>query len=119
MMNQRTAKNIDDYIAGFPLEVQESLQKLRAAIRKAAPQATEAIKYQIPTFVVKKNLIHFAAFKNHIGLYPGSRAIEYFEKELGKYELSKGTIRFPLDKPLPLTLVAKIVKFNLKNIKES
>ena len=114
MMKQTAAKNIDEYIAGFPRDIQERLQQLRSTIRKAAPDAEEAIKYQIPTYVWNGNLIHFAAFKNHIGLYPGSRAIENFKQELGKYELSKGTIRFPLDKPVPAALVTKIVKFNLK-----
>jgi uncharacterized protein YdhG (YjbR/CyaY superfamily) len=108
------AKNVDAYIADFPSEVQESLQKLRATIMKAVPGLTEAIKYGIPTFVLKRNLIHFAAYKNHIGLYPGSKAVENFKKELAKYELSKGTIRLPLDKPLPLGLITKITKFNAK-----
>jgi uncharacterized protein YdhG (YjbR/CyaY superfamily) len=118
-MNHGQAKNVDAYIAGFPVEVQESLQKLRATIMKAVPGLTETIKYAIPTYVLKRNLIHFAAYKNHIGLYPGSKAVESFQKELAKYELSKGTIRFPLDKPLPLGLVAKITKFNAKVQKET
>ena len=112
-MRSTKAKNIDEYIAYFPSEVQELLQKLRATIRKAAPDAEEAIKYQMPTYVLKKNLIHFAGYKNHIGLYPGSRAIENFKDEMGKYELSKGTIRLPLDKPIPVRLITKIVKFNV------
>lgn len=113
-MNQTSAKNIDEYIAGFPRGVQERLQRLRSTIRKAAPDAEEAIKYQIPTYVWNGNLIHFAAYKNHIGLYPGSKAIENFRDELSRYKLAKGTVQFPLDKPLPVGLVTKIVKFNLK-----
>jgi uncharacterized protein YdhG (YjbR/CyaY superfamily) len=113
-MNPTKAKNIDEYIACFPSAVQERLQQLRTTIRKAVPNAAETIKYRIPTYVLNGNLIHFAAYKNHIGLYPGSKAIEHFKDELGKYELSKGTVRFPLDKPLPIGLVTKIVKFNVK-----
>lgn len=117
MMNQ-SYRNIDEYIANFPGEVQERLQKMRAAIRKAAPDAEEAIKYGIPTFVWKRNLIHFAAYKNHIGLYPGAKAIESFKDELGKYKLAKGTIQLPLDKPVPIGLITKITKFNLKAIRD-
>lgn len=114
-MNPNKAKNTDEYIACFPADIQERLKTLRATIKKAAPpDVEEAIKYQIPTFVWNGNLIHFAAFKNHIGLYPGSKAIESFKPELAKYELSKGTIRFPLDKPLPSGLITRIVKFNVK-----
>jgi uncharacterized protein YdhG (YjbR/CyaY superfamily) len=115
-MNLTKAKNIDEYIACFPSEVQELLQKLRATIRKAAPGAEEAIKYQMPTYVLKKNLIHFAAYKNHIGLYPGPKAIDNFKNELDKYELSKGTVRLPLDKPIPVGLITKIVRFNVKKV---
>lgn len=117
-MKMKTYRNIDEYIASFPAEVQERLQKIRAAIRKAAPDAEEAIKYGIPTFVWKRNLIHFAAYKNHIGLYPGSKAVETFGNELSKYKLAKGTIQFPLDKPVPTGLITKITKFNLKAIRD-
>jgi uncharacterized protein YdhG (YjbR/CyaY superfamily) len=110
-MKAKVAKNIDEYIADFPDDVQASMQKVRATIRKAAPRAEEAIKYQIPTFVLNGNLIHFAGYKNHIGLYPGSRAIEEFEDELSGYKLSKGTVQFPLDKPVPVGLISKITKF--------
>ena len=114
-MNPNNAKNVDEYIACFTGDIQERLEKVRATIKKAAPpDVEEAIKYQIPTFVWNGNLIHFAAFKNHIGLYPGSKAIENFKDELAKYETSKGTIRFPLGKPFPAGLVTKIVKFNMK-----
>ena len=108
------AKNIDDYIAGFPNEVQEVLQKLRTTIRKAAPEAEESINYGIPTFTLKGNLVHFAAFKNHIGFYPAPSGIEAFKKELSVYEGAKGSVQFPIEKPIPLNLVSKIVKFRVK-----
>ncbi len=104
-------KNIDDYIADFPDDVQVSLRKMRAAIKKAAPDAEEAIKYGMPTFVLSGNLIHFAGYKNHIGLYPGSSPVKKFAEELDGYETSKGTIRFSLDKRIPLGLIGKITKF--------
>ncbi|HSC37145.1 MAG TPA: DUF1801 domain-containing protein [Chitinophagaceae bacterium] len=107
------AKNIDAYIAGFPEDIQQKLEKMRATIKKAAPKAGEAIKYAMPTFTLEGNLVHFAAFKNHIGLYPGAAGIEAFKKELAAYETSKGAIRFPLDKPLPLALVSQIVKYRV------
>jgi uncharacterized protein YdhG (YjbR/CyaY superfamily) len=113
-MKSKQATSIDQYIAGFPEEVQERLEKVRATIRKAAPGAQEAIKYQIPTFVLNGNLIHFGGFQNHVGLYPGSKAIEEFANELAPYELSKGTVRFPSDKPLPLGLISRITKFCVK-----
>ena len=111
---QQQPTTIDEYIADFPKDVQARLQKVRAAIRKAAPDAEEAIKYQIPTFVLNGNLIHFGGYNNHVGLYPGSKPIEAFKDELTRYELSKGTIRFPLDKPLPLGLIGRITKFCVK-----
>jgi Uncharacterized conserved protein len=113
-MKTKQVKNIDEYIAGFPPEVQPLMEKVRAAIRKAAPDAKEAIKYQIPTFVLNGNLIHFGGYKNHIGLYPGSKPIEEFKDALSRYEISKGTVRFPLDKPLPYELIGKITKFCVK-----
>lgn len=113
-MRMQNCRNIDEYIANFPGDVQERLRKMRAAIRKAAPDATEAIKYGMPTFVGKRNLIHFAAYKGHIGLYTGPGAIENFKDELSRYELAKGTIRLPLDKPIPVGLITRIVKFNVK-----
>ena len=112
--DQPAAKNIDDYIAGFPPDVQKTLQKVRATIRRAAPQADETISYQMPTFKLEGNLVHFAAFKNHIGLYPTPSGTERFRKELSSYETGKGSIRFPLDKPIPYDLIAKIVKFRVR-----
>lgn len=108
---QEAPKDIDEYIAGFPPEVQEILQKIRLTIRKAAPKAEEAISYMIPTFKLHGNLVHFAAYKNHIGFYPAPRGIEAFKEELSVYEGGKGTVRFPLDKPIPYALISKIVKF--------
>jgi len=106
-------QNIDSYIADFPGDIQVKLEKLRACIRKAAPNAEEAIKYQIPSFVLNGNLVHFAAYKHHIGFYPASSGIRNFKDELSGYETSRGTVRFPLDKPIPLGLISKIVKFRV------
>jgi len=109
---------IDEYIADFPRDVQAVLEKVRATIRKAAPKAEEAIKYQIPTFVLNGNLIHFGGYKNHVGLYPGSKPVEEFKDQLSKYETSKGTVRFPLDKPIPYALIGKITKFCVQRNQE-
>ncbi|MEP7371785.1 MAG: DUF1801 domain-containing protein [Chitinophagaceae bacterium] len=108
------ATSIDEYIAGFPGEVQAILEKLRATIKKAAPEAKETINYAIPTFTLEGNLVHFAAFKNHIGFYPAPSGIVAFKKELSVYEGAKGSVQFPMDKPLPLGLVTRIVKFRVK-----
>ena len=105
------ASTIDEYIADFPNDVQKKLQQMRAVIRKAIPKAEEAIKYGIPTYVLNGNVVHFGGYKSHIGFYPAPRGIEAFKKELSVYEGSKGTIKFPLDKPLPTALIAKIAKF--------
>ena len=112
--DQATPKNIDEYIAGFPQEVRGILKKIRATIRKAAPNAEEAIKYRMPTFVLKGNLVHFAAFKKHIGFYPASTGIEKFKDELSLYEGAKGSVRFPLEEPVPFGLISKIVKLRVK-----
>ncbi len=112
--NQRAPKTIDEYIAGFPPDVQEILEKIRATIRKAAPGAEETIKYQMPTFTLHGNLVHFAAFKKHIGFYPVPTGIEKFKKELAAYEGGKGSVQFPLDQPIPYGLISRIVKFRVK-----
>ena len=112
--NQTVPKDIDEYIAGLPNDVQEILEKIRMTIRKAAPDAEETIKYQIPTFTLNGNLVHFAAFKKHIGFYPTPTGIETFKDELSVYEGAKGSVRFPLDKPVPFDLISKIVKFRVK-----
>ena len=111
---QAAPKNIDDYIATFPKDIQAKLQKIRATIKKAAPKAEEAIKYQMPTFTLNGNLVHFAAYKNHIGFYPAPSGIEAFKKELAAYESGKGTLRFPLDEPIPFGLITKVVKYRVK-----
>jgi len=113
-MRAKQTTTIDEYISDCPENVQPHLEKVRAAIRKAAPDAEEAIKYGMPTFVQDGNLIHFAGWTNHVGLYPGSKPIEMFKDELAKYEISKGTVRFPLDKPIPLGLIGKITKYCVK-----
>jgi uncharacterized protein YdhG (YjbR/CyaY superfamily) len=112
-------KTIDEYIQTFPADVQSILQKLRHAIQKAAPEAKEAISYQMPTFKLNGNLVHFAAFKNHIGLYPAPSGIKKFEKELSQYASGKGSVQFPLDQPIPYELVEKIVLYRVKeNLKK-
>ena len=116
-------QSIEEYIASFPADVQKRLQEIRAAIKSVAPQATEKISYQMPTFFLNGNLVHFAAFKNHIGFYPVPSGIEAFKKELSNYAQGKGSVQFPLDQPLPLALIKKIVKFrvaeNLAKAKKS
>ena len=117
-MRAKQTTTIDEYIADCPENVQPHLEKVRAAIRKAAPDAEEAIKYGMPTFVQDGNLIHFAGWTSHIGLYPGSKPIEMFKDELAKYEISKGTVRLPLDKPIPYGLIGKITKYCVKRNSE-
>lgn len=109
-----TPSSIDDFIARYPASVQARLKKLHATIRKAAPKASEKISYGIPTFWLNGNLVHFAAYVKHIGFYPGPSGISAFKKELSKYKGAKGSVQFPLDKPLPLGLVAKIVRYRVK-----
>ena len=111
--NKNTPRDIDEYIAGFSIEVQEILQQLRTTIRNAAPGAAEKISYQMPTFYLNGNLVHFAAYKNHIGFYPAASGIAAFSKEIEIYKNSKGAVQFPIDKPLPLDLIEKIVKFRV------
>lgn len=107
-------ENIDEYIAAFPKGTQKILEKLRAVIKKAAPGATETISYQIPTFRLGINLVHFAGWKHHIGFYPGAAGIEIFKDDLASYEVTKGTVKFPIDQPLPIELITRIVKFRVK-----
>jgi uncharacterized protein YdhG (YjbR/CyaY superfamily) len=115
-----TAKSdtIDAYIAGFPEEVQSILEQIRATIQAAAPGATEAISYAIPTFKLKGNLVHFAAFKNHIGFYPAPTGAEAFKTELSVYKTGKGSVQFPFDQPMPLDLITKIVAFRVQQMQE-
>lgn len=111
----KTVKTIDEYISESPKDVQPILKKIRATIRKAAPEAQEAIKYQIPTFVLNGNLVHFGAYKTHIGFYPTSKAIVKFKQELSPYAGAKGTVRFPLDQPIPYELIGKIAKSRVQD----
>ena len=111
---------IDQYIQGFPKEVQAILSAVRSTIRKAAPDATEKISYRIPTFYLHGNLVHFAAFKNHIGFYPTGKGVSAFEEELSGYKHAKGSIQFPIDQPMPLKLIQKIVVFRVaQNLKKT
>ena len=107
-------ETIDEYIKIFPKDVQNLLKSVRQTIKKAAPKAEETINYQIPTFKLNGNLVHFAAFKNHIGFYPGSKAIEIFSKDLKEYKTSKGAIQFPIDRRIPTSLIRKIVEHRVK-----
>ncbi len=117
-MKRIPAKNIDEYISAFPGDVQKRLEEMRTTIRKAAPDAEETINYAIPTFKLNGNLVHFAGYENHIGFYPAASGIEAFKKQLSSYKGAKGSVQFPLDKPLPLALVTKIVKFRVKETLE-
>ena len=106
--------DIDSYIAAFPREVRPILEQIRKTINKAAPSASETIKYGIPTFTLGgKNLVHFAAYKNHIGFYPAPSGIEAFKEELSVYKNAKGSVQFPLVKPIPFELIREIVKFRI------
>ena len=111
-------KIIDTYIAGFPTDVQDLLQKIRSLVRTTAPDAEEALKYQIPTFVLNGNLVHFAAFQKHIGFYPTPSGIKEFKAELSAYHNAKGSVPFPLDTPVPFSLIRTIVKFRVKETRE-
>jgi uncharacterized protein YdhG (YjbR/CyaY superfamily) len=107
-------KTIDEYIAKFPKDVQEILEKIRLAVRKAAPGAEETIKYRMPTFTLQGNLVFFAAFKKHIGFYPPTTGDEQFNQELSAYQGPKGSLKFPLNKPIPYDLIGKIVTIRVK-----
>jgi uncharacterized protein YdhG (YjbR/CyaY superfamily) len=109
---RRAPNSIDEYIAGFPQPVQEILEQIRSTIRAAAPDAEETISYQMPTFTLNgRYLIYFAAYQKHIGLYPAPIGDPAFDQDLSAYAAGKGTLRFPLDKPIPFDLISKIVKF--------
>jgi uncharacterized protein YdhG (YjbR/CyaY superfamily) len=111
-------ESIDAYIAQFPVDLQEKLQQIRVVIKQAAPDASEKISYQMPTFYLHGNLVHFAAFKQHIGYYPAPSGIENFSAELAIYKTSKGAIQFPLDQPIPFDLIRAIVEFRVaENLK--
>lgn len=115
-----TFKSIDEYILQFPSEVQEILEKLRSVIKESAPDSVEKISYQMPTFYQHGNLVHFATFKSHIGFYPDPSGIEAFKEELSKYKGAKGSVQFPIGKPIPYELISRIVKFRVEeNIKKA
>jgi len=115
MANKPTAKTIDEYIAGFPPEVQRLLVEMRALIQAAAPTATETISYAIPTFDLNgQHLVHFAGFQHHIGFYPAPSAMEAFQEELKPYKSGKGSAQFPLDQPLPADLIRRIVEYRVR-----
>lgn len=112
--HDRKFRSIDEYINTFPPAIQEILRSIRQTIHEAAPDAEEAISYQMPTYKLKGNLVHFAAFENHIGFYPIPSGIEAFQTELSGYKSGKGSVQFPLDKPIPLDLIKRIVQFRVK-----
>lgn len=116
-MNKLTV-SIDEYISTFPNHVQTILQQVRRTVKEAAPEASEAIKYGIPTFVLKGNLVHFGAYKNHIGFYPTPSAANAFEDDFANYKTGKGSVQFPIDEPMPLDLITKIVKFRIKELEK-
>lgn len=111
--NKTAYESVDEYIGQFSPEVQEILLTLRQVIQESAPEAVERISYQMPTFALHGNLVHFAAYKNHIGFYPAPSGIAAFEQELSAYKGAKGSVQFPIDKPLPYELIRKIVAFRV------
>ncbi len=113
-LSKPAPKTVNEYLIDFPEPVQYLLEDLRAAIKQAAPEAEETISYQMPAYLFKGKLVFFAAYKNHIGFYPTSSGIVAFKEELSAYKCSKGTVQFPIDKPLPLDLIARIVRFRMK-----
>ncbi len=118
--NKSGFNSIDEYIATFPEDIQKILGEVRSVIKAAAPKAEEKISYQMPTFTLNGNLVHFAAFKKHIGFYPTPSGTQAFQKEVSVYKGAKGSIQFPLDKPMPLKLITKIVKFRVaENLKKA
>lgn len=120
IMDEKKAKveSVDEYISQFPAEIQEILQKLRKVIKEAAPDAVEKISYQMPTLALSGNLVHYAAFKNHIGFYPAPSGIEAFKEELSGYKGAKGSVQFPLNQELPYELISRIVQFRAAENKE-
>ncbi len=118
-MNTSKSTTIDEYISSFPIDVQKVLEEVRHKIGSIAPEAQETISYAIPTFDLNgKHLIHFAGFKNHIGLYPTPVGMEQFKDDFADYKTGKGSVQFPLNEPMPMDLIAKIVKFRLESMKQ-
>jgi len=114
MTQTKKPSTVDEYVSTFPKDVQDILENLRQTIKESAPKAQEVIRYGIPTFTLNGNLVHFAAFKNHIGFYPTPSAITAFKKELSGYKQAKGSVQFPMDKPIPCGLVKKIVRYRVR-----
>jgi len=117
-MPKKASPEIDQYIKNFPKTTQVLLEKMRTTIRKAAPAAEEKMGYGIPTFTLYGNLVHFGGYENHIGFYPGPAGIAHFKEELSVYKGAKGSVQFPIDQPLPLALVTKIVLYRVKQNEE-
>lgn len=118
--NKAIYESIDEYISKFAPEIQEILETLRKVIKESAPDAVEKISYQMPTYALHGNLVHFAAYKNHVGFYPAPSGIDAFKAELSEYKGAKGSVQFPIDKPLPYELISRIVKFRVaENIKQA
>lgn len=115
--NKAVCNNIDEYISQFPTEIQDILQKIRKIVRDTVPEATEKISYQMPTFYLNGNLVHFAAFSKHIGFYPVPSGIEEFKEELSPYKSGKGSVQFPLNQPIPYDLIRRIVEFRASEIR--
>jgi uncharacterized protein YdhG (YjbR/CyaY superfamily) len=111
---RREYPSIDEYIRSFPEHIQKKLKELRNAIKELVPEAQEKISYQIPTFYLNGNLVHFAGYETHIGFYPGANGIAAFKSELSKYKTGKGSVQFPMEEPLPIGLIKKIVNFRVK-----
>ena len=111
---QTNSRTVDQYIAGFPPEVQKILKRVRSTVRKAAPEAEETFSYRMPSYTLNGKLVYFAAFKKHIGFYPRVTGISKFKHELSAYEGAKGSVRFPFNKPVPFNLISRIVKFRVK-----
>ena len=118
MMKMDSATTIDGYIANYPAGTQKHLKQIRDVVRKLVPEAKEDIKYGMPTYVLNGNLLHFAGFEHHIGFYPTPTGIALFKKDLAPYKQGKGSVQFPLDKPMPLALITRIVKYRLKETLE-
>ncbi|OGX79965.1 hypothetical protein A6395_04645 [Exiguobacterium sp. SH31] len=112
-MKQTKVTTVDEYILQFPVEVQAILQTLRKLVKDISPEAEEKMSYQMPTYYLKGNLVHFAAYKNHIGFYPTPTGIEAFKDELSDYKSAKGSVQFPIDKPIPFELIKRIVEFRV------
>ncbi len=119
MQSDRGPRDIDEYIAGFEAHVRVVMEEVRTSIRNAAPEATETIKYRIPKLLQNGNLVHFAAFKNHVGFYPAPSGIARFKAELSQYKWAKGSVQFPLDRPVPLKLIERIVRFRVSEAKST